>query len=246
MQYEHGLLSSAADEAAAPDLEDEDEAGEFYAKDASGSGEHETADDVHYSGDDPEIAYELHMVRGLRWYGYGSIFPPHCPRCTQDSLLEAVLLRDVARLRHLLDWTDVPVTKSALDAAIALGDPQVRGPQRRREIDPLRPALPPHPSPSPACIPAIILWATGQVLSILIEFVDSRSRGALSTASAPRAAAAAAAPPPAVAPVAAGKGSSGGAAAAPPPLPRAQRSVSTLERDMQETVQVGRRGACAL
>ena len=113
-------------------MEEEDEAGEFYAKDASGSGEQETADDVHYSGDDPEIAYELHMVRGSRGYGAGSVFLPHFPRCAQDALLEAVLLRDVARLRHLLDWTDVPVTKSALDAAIALGDPQVRGLPRRR------------------------------------------------------------------------------------------------------------------
>ena len=102
-------------------------------------------------------------------------------------------------------------------------------------------ALPaPHPSAClPPCLPPIVHW---QVLSILTEFVDSRSRGAPSMASAPRAAAAA--PPPlAAAPVAGGKGS-GVAAAALPPLPRAQRSVSTLERDMQETVQVGWRGAC--
>jgi hypothetical protein len=45
---------------------------------------------------DPEIAYELH----------------------EDSLLQAVLSRDLPRVKHLIEWSEVPITRRALDAGV--------------------------------------------------------------------------------------------------------------------------------
>ncbi len=76
--------------------EEFDDSEEAWADRAMNERASNTAHGYNNGSSDPDIAYELH----------------------DDTLLNAVLDGDLQRVKHLLEWSEVPITQRAVDAGL--------------------------------------------------------------------------------------------------------------------------------